>query len=79
MDLARIVIITGTNPVDLQAAAEILVRFLDLGCRIVSSHLDGTTFLYTLVNQEQFCYDKATYLKCLEGIHRSAAFTVTLA
>ncbi len=80
MSTASVVIITGTIPRDLKAAAEVLAYFIGCGCKI-QSNLHGTTFLYTLVNHDggAFYMHKGEYLKTLEGIERSADFSVTYA
>jgi hypothetical protein len=79
MAFANIVIIRGANSLELRAASRVLAFFVRLGCPIVSSNFDGTTFLYTLANQEQFYYHEAKYLECLAETHVSNSFSVMIA
>jgi hypothetical protein len=79
MSEVSVVIITGTIPLDLKPASKVLAYFIKLGCEIQSSNLYGTTFLYTLVRQKWVCMDEGEYLKTLQGIGRSADFSVTYA
>ncbi len=75
----RVVIITGTIPLDLKPASKVLAYFIGRGFEIQSSNLHGTTFLYTLVHQKQCWVVEDEYLKTLEGIEKSAGFSVTYA
>jgi hypothetical protein len=79
MSTSVVVIITGTIPLDLNITSRALTYLIKLGCQIQSSNLHGTIFLYTLVKPNSFCMLEDEFLKTLEGIERSANFSVTYA
>ncbi len=79
MSTSVVVIITGTIPLDLSITSRALAYFIKLACQIQSSNLHGTIFLYTLVKSNSFRMLEDEFLKTLEGIERSANFSVTYA
>ncbi len=75
----HVAIITGTIPQDLKPASKVLAYFIGRGHQIQSSNLHGRTFLYTLVSLNRIWMNQDEYLKTIEGIERSADFSVTYA
>jgi len=77
MSNSHVVIITGIIHFDLKITSRALAYFIKLGCQIQSSNLHGTTLLYTLVKPNGFLMLEDQFLETLEGIERSANFSVT--
>ncbi len=75
----QVVIIPGTIPFHLKITSRALTYFIKLVCQIQSSNLHGTTVLDTLVKPNGFVMLEDQFLEILEGIERSADFSVTYA